>query len=158
MSTSTKKIASDKLWNKFRKIWALVPNWGFKPWWAGFTIRNLSSWCLFHGSMIALLPLNYEKTIPWSFGIKRWDGRMHRIFLRTNDTAVHMNARHKNTTRKHLIYDAFSMTFSKNITDLQLWVPSPKIMTFYQFCHSPAQNIVTFKQIRHEHLNIMLEE
>ena len=59
-------------------------------------------------------------------------------------------------TRNHLIYDAFSMTFSKNVTDSQLWVPSPKIMTFYQFFHSPAQNIVTFKQIRHEqHLNIM---
>ena len=32
-------------------------------------------------------------------------------------------------------------------------------MTFYQFCHNPAQNIVTFKEIRHgQHLNIMLEE
>ena len=31
-----------------------------------------------------------------------------------------------------------------------LWVPSPKIMTFFQFRHSPAQNIVTLKQIHHE--------
>ena len=48
------------------------------------------------------------------------------------------------------------MTFSENITDSQIWVPSPKIMMFYQFRHSSAQIIVTFKQIRHEqHLNIM---
>jgi hypothetical protein len=51
------------------------------------------------------------------------------------------------------------MTFSENITDSQIWVPSPKIMMFYQFRHSPAQIIVTFKQIRHEqHLNIMLSK
>ena len=32
-------------------------------------------------------------------------------------------------------------------------------MMFYQFRHSPAQIIVTFKQIRHEqHLNIMLSK
>ena len=61
------------------------------------------------------------------------------------------------TTRNHLIYDEFFMTFSDNVTDSQLWVPSPKIVTFCPFCHNPAQNIVTFKQIRHEqHLKIIM--
>jgi hypothetical protein len=53
------------------------------------------------------------------------------------------------TTRNYLICDEFFMTFSENVMDSLLWVPSPT-MTLFQFRHSPAQNTVTLKQIRHK--------
>ena len=49
------------------------------------------------------------------------------------------------TTRNLLIYDEIFMTVSENVIDLQVWAPSPKTVTFYQFRHDPAQNTVTFK-------------
>ena len=54
------------------------------------------------------------------------------------------------TTRNYLICDEFFMTFSENVMNSLLWVPSPKTVTFFQFRHCPAQNTVMLKKIRHE--------